>query len=52
MKRTIMRASREVAVQTKEAFVTGLHVAAGVGALLIQVLGIIAWLWLPRRLPE
>jgi DHA2 family multidrug resistance protein-like MFS transporter len=41
----------EAILQAKEAFLTGLHVAAGVGALLTLVMGIIAMLWLPRRLP-
>ncbi|MBB4279153.1 MFS transporter [Rhizobium mongolense] len=42
----------ETVAQAKEAFLTGLHVAVGVGGLLMLVAGIIAWLWLPRRLPE
>lgn len=39
----------ETILQAKEAFLTGLHVAAGVGGLLTLVMGIVAWLWLPRR---
>ncbi|HEV7317066.1 MAG TPA: MFS transporter [Ensifer sp.] len=42
----------EVTLQAKEAFVTGLQVAAGVGGLALLALGVIAWLWLPKKLPE
>lgn len=42
----------ETVLQAKEAFLTGLHVAAGVGGLSLLALGIAAWLWLPRKLPE
>lgn len=42
----------EAAVQAKEAFLAGLHIAVGVGGLLTLIAGIIAWLWLPRTLPE
>jgi DHA2 family multidrug resistance protein-like MFS transporter len=42
----------EAAVQAKEAFLTGLHIAVGVGGLLTLIVGIVAWLWLPRKLPE
>jgi MFS transporter, DHA2 family, multidrug resistance protein len=42
----------ETVAQAKEAFLTGLHIAVGVGGLLMLVVGIIAWLWLPRNLPE
>ncbi|MFC6486618.1 MFS transporter [Nitratireductor sp. GCM10026969] len=42
----------DTVVQAKEAFLTGLHVAVGTGGLLTLAVGIIAWLWLPRRLPE
>nr|WP_244513265.1 MULTISPECIES: MFS transporter [unclassified Ensifer] len=42
----------ETILQAKEAFVAGLHVAAGVGGLSLLALGIVAWLWLPKRLPE
>jgi DHA2 family multidrug resistance protein-like MFS transporter len=41
-----------VADQAKDAFVTGLHVAVGVGGLITLILGMVAWLWLPRKLPE
>lgn len=36
----------------KEAFLSGLHWAVGVGALLTLLVGIAAWRWLPRQLPE
>lgn len=39
-------------VQAKEAFLTGLHIAVGIGGLLTLIVGMIAWLWLPRKLPE
>jgi DHA2 family multidrug resistance protein-like MFS transporter len=42
----------EGAAQAKEAFLTGLHIAVGVGGLLTLVVGIAAWIWLPRKLPE
>ena len=42
----------EAATQAKEAFLTGLHIAVGVGGLLTLIVGIVAWLWLPRKLPE
>nr|WP_246810298.1 hypothetical protein [Ensifer sp. ENS08] len=42
----------ETVLQAKDAFLTGLHIAAGVGALSLLALGIIAWLWLPKKLPE
>ena len=42
----------EAAAQAKEAFLTGLHVAVGVGGMLTLIVGIVAWLWLPRTLPE
>lgn len=42
----------EAAAQAKEAFLAGLHIAVGVGGLLTLIVGIIAWLWLPRKLPE
>lgn len=41
----------EIVVQANEAFLTGLHVAVGIGGLLTLAIGIIAWLWLPRTLP-
>ncbi|WDZ76771.1 MFS transporter [Ensifer adhaerens] len=44
--------SSETVLQANEAFLTGLHVAAGVGALSLLALGIVAWLWLPKKLPE
>jgi DHA2 family multidrug resistance protein-like MFS transporter len=42
----------ESVAQAKEAFLTGLHIAVGVGGLLTLIVGVIAWLWLPRKLPE
>ncbi|MGK9236716.1 MFS transporter [Inquilinus limosus] len=42
----------DTVLHAKEAFLTGLHVAAGAGGLLSLAVGIIAWLWLPRKLPE
>jgi DHA2 family multidrug resistance protein-like MFS transporter len=42
----------EVTAQAKEAFLTGLHMAVGAGGLMTLTLGIVAWLWLPRKLPE
>lgn len=42
----------ETVMQAKEAFLTGLHVAVGTGGLLTLAVGIAAWLWLPRKLPE
>jgi DHA2 family multidrug resistance protein-like MFS transporter len=41
----------ETILQAKEAFLTGLHVAAAAGGLLTLMMGIVAWLWLPRRVP-
>ncbi len=42
----------ETVAQAKEAFLTGLHIAVGVGGLLTLIVGIVAWVWLPRKLPE
>lgn len=42
----------DVIANANEAFVTGLHIAVGTGGLLMLVAGIIAWLWLPKTLPE
>lgn len=42
----------ETATQAKDAFLAGLHIAVGVGGLLTLIVGIVAWLWLPRKLPE
>lgn len=39
-------------IQAKEAFLSGLHLAVGVGGMLTLLVGIAAWLWLPRKLPE
>ncbi|MBA1203317.1 MFS transporter [Pseudomonas capeferrum] len=39
-------------LQGKEAFLSGLHWAVGVGGLLTFLAGVVAWLWLPRKLPE
>ncbi|MCY1522418.1 Antiseptic resistance protein [compost metagenome] len=43
--------SNAAAQQAREAFLSGLHAAAGVGGLLMLLVGIAAWIWLPRRLP-
>jgi DHA2 family multidrug resistance protein-like MFS transporter len=42
----------EIVLQANQAFLTGLHLAVGTGGLLTLAIGIVAWLWLPRRLPE
>ncbi|KNY13764.1 permease [Shinella sp. SUS2] len=42
----------EATAQAEEAFLTGLHMAVGAGGLMTLTLGIVAWLWLPRKLPE
>ncbi|AGC43492.1 EmrB/QacA family drug resistance transporter [Myxococcus stipitatus DSM 14675] len=42
----------ELALQARQAFLTGLHVAAGIGGTMMLLLGILSWRWLPRRLPE
>lgn len=42
----------QVAEQAREAFVAGLHIVVGVSGLVTLVAGIVAWLWLPRTLPE
>ncbi|WP_201269676.1 MFS transporter [Sinorhizobium meliloti] len=39
-------------IQAQEAFLTGMHVAIGTGGLLTLAVGILAWVWLPSRLPE
>ncbi|KTT98214.1 MFS transporter [Sphingomonas sanguinis] len=44
--------SQEMALQAKQAFLTGLHAAAGIAGAITLLVGIFAWLWLPRRLPE
>lgn len=41
-----------VVAQAKDAFLTGLHFAVGIGGLLTLIVGVIAWLWLPSKLPE
>lgn len=38
--------------QAKQAFLAGLHIAVGTGAVLTLAAGILAWLWLPKTLPE
>lgn len=40
------------ALHAKTAFLGGLHVAVGAGGLIMLALGIVAWLWLPRKLPQ
>ena len=42
----------ETADQARDAFLAGLHIVAGTGGLLVLAAAIIAWLWLPRTLPE
>lgn len=42
----------QAAEQAREAFVAGMHIVVGVSGLLTLVTGIVAWLWLPRILPE
>jgi len=42
----------ETVMQAKEAFLSGLHLAVGVGGLLSLLVGVVAWRWLPRRLPQ
>jgi len=42
----------ETVLHAKQAFLTGLHVAVAAGGLLTLTVGIIAWLWLPTKLPE
>jgi len=42
----------ETVVQAKEAFLAGLHVAAGSAGLLTLMIGVVAWLWLPKKLRE
>ncbi|SEH56132.1 MFS transporter [Magnetospirillum fulvum] len=42
----------ELALQAKQGFLCGLHVAAGIGGVIALAVGIIAWLWLPKKLPE
>lgn len=42
----------EAVTQAKDAFLTGLHIAVGTGGLLTLIVGVIALLWLPRKLPE
>nr|WP_246804764.1 hypothetical protein [Mesorhizobium mediterraneum] len=49
---TLDQSDPEIIVRANEAFLTGLHVAVGAGGLLTLATGIIAWLWLPRKLPE
>ncbi|MFQ6242011.1 MFS transporter [Sinorhizobium meliloti] len=39
-------------IQAQEAFLTGMHVAIGTGGLLTLAAGVLAWVWLPSRLPE
>lgn len=42
----------EKVLHAKQAFLTGLHMAVAVGGLLTLAVGIIAWFWLPRKLPD
>jgi DHA2 family multidrug resistance protein-like MFS transporter len=49
---TLDQSDPEIIGRANEAFLTGLHVAVGAGGLLTLATGIIAWFWLPRKLPE
>ncbi|MBN9235047.1 MULTISPECIES: MFS transporter [Phyllobacteriaceae] len=42
----------DTVLHAKTAFLTGLHVVVGVGGLLMLILGIVTWLWLPKKLPQ
>ncbi|MBV8679617.1 MAG: MFS transporter [Aquitalea sp.] len=42
----------QAVMQAKEAFLSGLHLAVGIGGLLTLLVGSLAWFWLPRKLPE
>lgn len=42
----------QVVIQAKEAFLSGLHLAVGLGGIITLMVGVAAWLWLPRTLPE
>ncbi len=44
--------SAETIIVAKDAFMTGLHVAMGIASVVMLAVGIIALLWLPKRLPE
>ncbi len=44
--------SPEIILQAEQAFLSGLHIAVGTGGLLTLAVGVVAWLWLPKRLPE
>ncbi|WP_429932743.1 MFS transporter [Agrobacterium vitis] len=39
-------------LHAKEAFVTGFHAAMGIAAVLMLLIGLLAMVWLPRKLPE
>jgi len=40
------------AIQAKQAFVAGMHLAVGAGAALALLAAVAAWRWLPDKLPE
>ncbi|NKW11087.1 MFS transporter [Ochrobactrum tritici] len=44
--------SAQAVEQAREAFVTGLHIAVGTGGMLMLIVGIAAWIFLPTDLPE
>lgn len=45
-------ATADAAIEhAKQAFLSGLHLAMGVGGGLMLFVGLLAWLWLPRKLP-
>ncbi|MEH3116366.1 MAG: MFS transporter [Methylorubrum populi] len=43
--------SPEAIFQAKQAFLTGLHAAAGIGGVITLLVALAAWAWLPRKLP-
>lgn len=44
--------SAQAVEQAREAFVTGLHIAVGTGGMLMLIVGIAAWVFLPTDLSE
>ncbi|ALK10625.1 MFS transporter [Blastochloris viridis] len=44
--------SSQAIVQANEAFVTAMHAAMGIAAGVMLLVGVLAILWLPRKLPE
>ncbi|MDP0929504.1 hypothetical protein Q0601_20155 [Paracoccus onubensis] len=41
----------DLVMPAREAFLIGLHIAAGMGGVLMLIVGIVALIWLPRKLP-